>query len=126
MQPEDPTGFQNFENKVKNIIIKKFMNETIDYEIFTGFYKIDMYFPEYRLAIEVDGSSHYYGKTKQVYAKSLLKYKLYNKLGINYFVVDYLQYPHIATVSNEEKIRESDANLDKKYWKESESLVSKI
>jgi very-short-patch-repair endonuclease len=69
------------------MVEKTITEDTFIYEYQTGFYPIDIYFPDYRLAIEVDGSHHFYGLTDHRMAKSVSKYRIFDKLGINYRVI---------------------------------------
>lgn len=48
--------------------------------------------PEYKLAIEIDGALHYYQRTLNIKANNLFKYRLYDKIGLNYITIDHLKY----------------------------------
>ncbi len=61
-------------------IYKVFKNEKMCFQYKIGKYKIDLYFKEYRLAIECDENDHndrdeYYEKTREEYIKNKLKCK---------------------------------------------------
>ena len=37
--------------------------EEQEYEVFSGFYPFDVYFPEEKLVVEINGATHFYGLT---------------------------------------------------------------
>jgi very-short-patch-repair endonuclease len=61
-------------------------------EVSTGLYSIDLYLPELRIALEVDGSTHYYSLTDHEMGKSAFKYRLFKKAGIDTFRISYHKY----------------------------------
>lgn len=51
-------------------------------ELATGLQRIDFYIPEHNLCVEVDGSIHYYGLSQHMLAKSVLKYRMMEHVGL--------------------------------------------
>ena len=64
----------------------------VEFECPTGLYTLDMVFTEYGLAVEIDGSSHFYDLSKHELAKSKFKYRLLEKAGIDVFRIKFHDY----------------------------------
>lgn len=73
-----------------NLIEDKLSKEfKIEKEVSTGIYPIDLYFPDYKLGVEIDGTSHYYSLTEHEMGKSQFKYWLYDKAGFSILRMPY-------------------------------------
>ena len=76
----------NYELSAVQMLGKHFQ---IEEEVQTGIYPLDIYLPEYKLVVEIDGSMHYYGWTKHELIKSKLKYRLLDKIGLQVLRLSY-------------------------------------
>ncbi len=54
----------------------------------SGFYTLDAYFPEKKLAVEINGTSHYYGQTQHPLSKHTHKQNFLKAVGINFVNID--------------------------------------
>lgn len=77
-------NFSNsFENRVLKMIDERFSKDfQIEKEVKTGFYTVDVYFPERNLLIAINGQSHYYNDTNHLKAKETLRTLLFEKSGL--------------------------------------------
>ena len=64
-----------FEEKVKNILETKYTSR-YEAEVNSGYYPLDVYFPNEGLIVEINGSTHFYNLTDRI----LPKYKLKNEI----------------------------------------------
>jgi hypothetical protein len=46
--------------KVTDIVKNHFSSSQIEFEVSSGFYPFDLYFPKERLVVEINGATHYY------------------------------------------------------------------
>jgi len=61
-------------------------------EVSTGLYSIDLFCPNQKLCIEIDGTSHFYGMTNVELKRSQFKYRLLNAAGFDVFRLPYHKY----------------------------------
>lgn len=98
-QPEQPKQ-QSKEQRTINRIMKAFANEEQDYQFAIGPYKIDLYFPKYKLAVECDG--HNDGNIKrEEYLKDRLNCKFirYNPDHKEFDIFDVINNIHTEMMS---------------------------
>lgn len=81
-----------YENQVTRFIMEKFADYGIEKEVSTGLYSIDIFAPNEKLCIEIDGTSHYYGVTDMELRKSMFKYRLLEKAGFDIMRLPYYKY----------------------------------
>ena len=69
------------------------------FEVDTLLYPVDVVFTykspsseEKHLAIEIDGSNHYYALERHPTTKTELKYRLFDAVGLNYLRLEYFDY----------------------------------
>ncbi len=64
-----------FEKLVSDIAIEYFEEKGIKYvrEMETGLQPLDFYLPDHNCAIEIDGTSHFYGLSKHQHGKNVFK-----------------------------------------------------
>jgi very-short-patch-repair endonuclease len=129
-----------YENQVVDLIKDEFKDYNVQTQISTGLYPVDLYFPKEKLVVEVDGASHYYQLEDQETAKSLFKYRMFEKVGIDFIRLSYLDYatkditkiqPHEGyTIKKEEIIKvvreKVESRKDKPVGVDIESVFSKL
>lgn len=95
----------HFQQKVINIIENEF-KDTVEQEVFSGFYPYDLYFPKERLVVEINGSTHYYDLTEHQIPKYNLKDSLFKAAGINYLNIDYHRYIVEKVINSDQLIKD--------------------
>lgn len=81
-----------FENQVIALLSKELAEFDVQKEVSTGVYPVDLYLPNHKLCIEIDGSSHFYGLTEHEMKKSKFKYWLFDKAGFDTIRINYHKY----------------------------------
>lgn len=81
-----------YEQQVIDIIKEEFADHEIEYEVQSGYYPYDVYFPKEKLIVEINGSSHFYNITTHKLGKYELKKKLFEAVGLNYIDLDFHEY----------------------------------
>jgi len=53
---------------------------------------VDIYIPEKNLCFELDGSVHFFGLTERMIGKAVMKYRMFDQVGIPYFRLAYFDF----------------------------------
>ena len=62
-------------------------------DIDTGLFQLDMYMPETKRCIEIDGPVHFYGLSKHELSKTVLKNKMLKDLGLSVTRIKHFENP---------------------------------
>lgn len=94
---------QHFQENVKLVLKENFSEDQMEFEVFSGFYPYDIYFPFENLVVEINGSTHYYDLTQEKMPKYQLKQLLFDAAGIDYLDIDYHDF-----LDKDKEIKTSD------------------
>lgn len=61
----------------------------MEFEAYSGASPYDIYFPQERLVVEINGSTHFYDLSSDLLPKFKVKQRLFEKAGITYIDLDY-------------------------------------
>ena len=62
-------------------------------DVDTGLFQLDLYLPESKKCIEIDGPVHFYGLSKHELAKTFLKNKMLKDLGLSMTRIKHFEHP---------------------------------
>lgn len=82
-----------------------FGTDSFELEQHSGFYPYDVYFPRENLAVEINGSTHYYGLTGHLLPRYKLKKEVLRLAGVECLHLDYTECMNESNEVNAEKVK---------------------
>eukprot|EP00347_Sterkiella_histriomuscorum_P021525 403333673 len=77
---------------VIDFIKNEYHGHNVQFEVPSGFFPYDVYFPDYDLVVNVDGRIHYHQGTQIPTMKHVQKELIIKALNINYVSIDWIRY----------------------------------